>query len=304
LNESQLELGLAEQKSTGRPLGMTLVRLGYLDEPTLIRALASQLKLPVVSLRGKRINAEILRLVPVATAEKFGCLPLLINGEGSEQVLYLGVEDATDAGVLAEIGAEVGMAVQPVLVGPTELDECIHRHYHWESTAIAAADPGFQSGPLAAKKPTGEVTEPRSLSGASDLFLMAEQPQDDEEVGFGEFLDMDLGVEADPDPDAEFEFQFEPEPEPELESDFEPEFETDSEAELSMPELAVEPEPEIPDILEFAEPPPETLLSAKSAVPSANDSMLRAIAQLLIEKGIFTRDELVDRLRTVAKEDP
>jgi len=293
LNEAQLKLGLAEQKKLGRPLGMTLVRLGYLDEPTLIRALASQLKLPVVSLRGKRINAEILGLVPVSTAEKYGCLPLLINNDGSQPVLYLGVEDATDSEALENISAEVGMAVQPVLVGPTELDECIHRHYHWQSSGLTPMDSALKSNPLPVKQPNGEATQPRALAGASDLFSMADEPGDDEEIGFGEFIDTDLDIEAGPEPEAEIE------PKP----GFEPEFDMDSDAELSMPERSVEPEPKIPDVLEFNEPPPGMLPPAKPAVADTNDSMLRAIAQLLIEKGIFTRDELVDRLRTVAKED-
>ncbi len=289
MNESELKHGLAEQKSQDSPLGMTLVRLGYLDESTLIRALASHLKLPVVSLRSKRINAEILELVPVAVAEKYGCLPLLINGEGSQKVLYLGMEDPTDTAALEQIRAEVGMVVQPVLVGPTELNECIHRHYHWESSSIAPLDSALHSGPLPIRKPAGESHEPRPLAAATDSFSMAEEQLAEEEIGCGEFADADLGIEG-----MELEADFE--------LAFEPEFETESDAELSMPELLVEPEPDIPEILEFAEPPPE-MLPAKPAIGNTNDSMLRAIAQLLIEKGIFTRDELVDRLRAVAKED-
>ena len=59
----------------------------------------------------------------------------------------------------------------------------------------------------------------------------------------------------------------------------------------------------MPEVLEFAEPPPEVIPANKPAAAGVNDSMLRAIAQLLIEKGVFTRNELVDRLRTVAKDD-
>ncbi len=291
MNESELKHALAEQKRQDSPLGMTLVRLGYLDESTLIRALASHLKLPVVSLRGKRINAEILELVPAAVAEKYGCLPLLINGEGSQKALYLGMEDPTDTAALEQIRAEVGMAVQPVLVGPTELNECIHRHYHWESSGIAPLDSALHSGPLPIRKPAGESQEPRSLAPPTDSFSTAEEQLADEEIGCGGFVDADLGIEGSLELEADFELAFGPE------------FETESDAELSMPELLVEPEPDIPEILEFAEPPPE-MLPAKPAIASTNDSMLRAIAQLLIEKGIFTRDELVDRLRAVAKEDP
>ena len=53
IDAAQLTAALGEQKSWGRPLGMTLVRMGFVDEDTLIHALASQLKLPIVKLAGK-----------------------------------------------------------------------------------------------------------------------------------------------------------------------------------------------------------------------------------------------------------
>ena len=60
IERDQLEVALAEQKNWGGPLGAALVRMGMLDEHTLIRALAGQLKLPVMKLDGKRVNSEIL----------------------------------------------------------------------------------------------------------------------------------------------------------------------------------------------------------------------------------------------------
>lgn len=282
VKQSELKLALAEQSRWGSPLGMTLVRLGFLDEVTLIRALASQLNLPVVSLRGKRINNEILELVPVATAEKYRCLPLLLNSDGAQQVLYLGVENPTDTAALEEISAEVGMAVQPVVVSPTDLDECIHRHYHWDSSG-GVSNSTLQSTPLPIEKSPSESPLLRPLARSSDLFSSAGHQAEDGEVRFGEFVDPEPGIEA--------------------RLELETELETESGDELSMPESLVEPEPEIPRLLEFAESTPETV-PAKPAGASADDSMLRAIAQLLIEKGVFTRDELVDRLRTAAREDP
>jgi hypothetical protein len=53
----------------------------------------------------------------------------------------------------------------------------------------------------------------------------------------------------------------------------------------------------------FAAPSPLSDTSSGSAAPGtsnrSSDPMLQALAQLLVEKGVITRDELVDRLRTV-----
>ena len=85
IDAAQLTAALGEQKSWGRPLGMTLVRMGFVDEDTLIHALASQLKLPIVKLAGKVVNQEVLDLVPIELAEKYRCLPLLLNDEGGQK---------------------------------------------------------------------------------------------------------------------------------------------------------------------------------------------------------------------------
>ena len=103
IDDAQLQSALGEQRQWGRPLGMTLVRMGFLDEDTLIQTLASQLKLPVVKLGGKQVNPEVLERVPIDLAEKHRCIPLLVNDEGGQQVLYLGMEDPADLDALDEI---------------------------------------------------------------------------------------------------------------------------------------------------------------------------------------------------------
>jgi len=103
IEPAQLTKALEEQKRNGGLLGMALVRLGFVDERAIVRALASQLNLPVVQLKGKQISSEVLELVPVDLVEKHRCLPLLVNEDGDARVLYLGMEDPSDPDVVAEI---------------------------------------------------------------------------------------------------------------------------------------------------------------------------------------------------------
>jgi type IV pilus assembly protein PilB len=214
IDDAQLKSALGEQRQWGKPLGMTLVRMGFLDEETLVHTLASQLKIPVVKLSGKRVNPEVLERVPIDLAEKHRCIPLLENDEGGQKVLYLGMEDPADLEALDELGFRVGERVKPVLVAPSELDAALQRHYHWATQSAGTAEP------IA--------------------------PRDEEE---------------------------------------EPEF-----SEIgSAPEPSFEAAPEPPAL---ARPP-----AKQSAVPP--EVILRALGQLLIEKGILTRDELVERVRAV-----
>ena len=54
----QLRSALADQKRWGRPLGVTLVKIGFVDEEELLRMLSRQLDVAIVDLHGKRIAPE------------------------------------------------------------------------------------------------------------------------------------------------------------------------------------------------------------------------------------------------------
>jgi hypothetical protein len=256
IEPAQLTEALEEQKCNGGLLGMALVRMGFVDERTLVRALAGQLNLPVVRLQGKEVSSEVLDLVPVEFVEKHRCLPLLINGEGAARTLYLGMEDPSDPDVVAEICTLVGMNVQAVLVAPTELDESIFRHYQCN---------GFGTKPLADLPPTAAPSAQRKSAPAAAFTPQAIDPNTDDMApscldDFGpepSFVGLDeLGSE---DPDAPLEFEDSP-----------------------------------------ALPRDDSTEKAQGASASS-DAMLSAIAQLLVEKGVFTREELVKQLRAMSK---
>ena len=256
IEPAQLTAALDEQKCNGGLLGMAMVRMGFVDERTLVRALAGQLNLPVVRLQGKEISSEVLDLVPVDLVEKHRCLPLLINGEGDERILYLGMEDPSDPDVVAEICTLVGMNVQAVLVAPTELDEGIFRHYQCD---------GFGTEPLADLPSTADLPAPRESASEAEFAAQSIDPNSDD-------------IEK---PDLD---DFGPEP-----------------SFVGVDDLGSE-DPDGP--LEFENSPslPRDAPTAKSHGASASsDAMLSAIAQLLVEKGVFTREELVKQLQAMSK---
>jgi len=129
IDQTQLGAALADQRQFGRPLGTILVQMGYLDEETLVRTLARQLKLPIAWLRGKWVDAEVLALVPAELALKHRCLPLSVAEDGSGKVLYLAMADPNDLETLDAVGFRVGHKVSSVLSPQSELDDALQRHY-------------------------------------------------------------------------------------------------------------------------------------------------------------------------------
>ena len=249
IEPDQLTVALEKQKSNGGLLGVALVQMGFVDEPTLVRALAGQLNLPVVQLQGKQISPEVVGLVPVELVEKHRCLPLQINGKGDTRTLYLGMEDPSDPAVVAEICTLVGMNVQAVLVAPTELHEGIFRHYQFDD---------FGMEPVS--ELPSSVAPPPLRNSAPAIEPNADDVKSPCLNDFG--------------------------PEPSF---------------VGLDELGSEhPGGSLTFEASAALPPDESTQKARGASASS-DAMLRAIAQLLVEKSVFTRDELVNQLQAMSK---
>lgn len=147
IDEMQLQAALGEQQQWGRRLGVTLIKLGMVEEGHLIRALAKQLDLPVASLAGKRISDEVIRLVPARVALEHNVIPLFTKQDGPNGQLFLGMEDPLNLAVLDDLSFRTGMEIRPVIVGPTELGEAIDRYYHARNRGVLKQN-SFKGGDL------------------------------------------------------------------------------------------------------------------------------------------------------------
>jgi type IV pilus assembly protein PilB len=149
IDKFQLQAALGEQARWGRRLGVTLIKLGFVEELDLVRALASQLDLPVARLEGKRIQPEILELVPMALAEQHMVVPLFVKKQAGSQTLFLGMEDPSNLAVLDDLTFRTGMEVRPVMVGPSEIAEAIDRYYRRAPAPESAPTPPAPLAPSA-----------------------------------------------------------------------------------------------------------------------------------------------------------
>ena len=268
ISETQLASALAEQRRWGKRLGMTLVLMGYLEEEILIRTLAAQLKLPVARIRGKRVNAEVIELVPVELAEKHRCLPLFVKDQDGSRELFLAMEDPSDLEAQGELGFRIGFRIRPVLVAPTELEDALQRHYHWAALTGQGSQALAPIPPLA-KNPT-----------RPPLPEVAEEPFEDTEPE----LHAAAAAAAVPRRPA-----------------------TPSRI---RPTSSKRPPSWVPSESRSAPAPRRAAARRARRSPRAAsaamspDVILRALSQLLVEKGVLSRDELVERLRVLAARKP
>jgi hypothetical protein len=250
IGPEQLAAALGEQERWGSRLGMTLVRMGFVEEEALIRVLAGQLRLPVARIRGKSVSSALLEYLPVALAEKYRCLPLFMREEGGAKTLFLAMEDPSDLEALDDLSFQIGEKLRPVLVAPTELEDALKRHYH-------GATPMGPTGAL----PPVRVSQPQSPD-PEDADTAPELPP----------LDSLLDPKLEP---------------PAVGSDSEP-------ALGALPGAALDP-----DVAPVSEEP-----SAREPSQGLEPRViLSALAQLLVEKGVITRDEFAERLRSIASQE-
>lgn len=113
ISQEQLLTAISQQKKLGKKLGATLVALGYLSNERLAGALAEQLHLPMVQIRGHSFNEELTKLLPQAVARRLQALVLEDKG-GS---LLVTVADPFDLQIYDELvrvlQRDVLLAVSP-----------------------------------------------------------------------------------------------------------------------------------------------------------------------------------------------
>jgi hypothetical protein len=292
ITPEQLAAALADQENSGKRLGHILVARGAIDEEALVKVVARQLRLPVARIRGKTIDPEILDLVPSELSEKHRCLPLFLREEDGSKQLFIAMEDPSDSGAVDDISFRVGLKVRPVLVAPSELEDAIERHYH--ATELMPETPGLPSlAPRTELEPEEEDDSEPSLPPPQPLLdpnLDLPGPGGDGpsvdlgELGLGGGLDDLDDLSGDPLGNSSDDFSLEGEP-----------FAADAAGpEAPQPELAPAP-------VAAPVPAPARPAAARRSAALEPEVLLQALAQLLVEKGVITRDEFAERVRRLSE---
>lgn len=128
LQEVQLEAALAEQRKWGGKLGEILVRMNFLSEDLLIKALSKQLGLPVISLDTiQGIPPHVKAKVPVATARDLFAVPIQLREDG--KVLVVAVSDPLNMELVDTLRAVSGCRLQVQIAGRAQIQRAFARFY-------------------------------------------------------------------------------------------------------------------------------------------------------------------------------
>jgi hypothetical protein len=130
ITDLQLRAALAEQQQWGGKLGDILVRMEFLTEEILVRALSKQTGIPRADLTGEGDRAS-LALIPPDVAEEFGLVPILLKDEG--RTVVVAMSDPLNIGVTDHLRSLTGAKkIESQLAGASAIRNAIAKWYRGE----------------------------------------------------------------------------------------------------------------------------------------------------------------------------
>ena len=125
LSLQQLHQAQEEAKRTGKRLGATLSRLGYVKDQELTQFVAKQYSLPSINLSEIEIEASVLKLVPREICEKHQVIPVRRNGP----TLIVAMADPSNIFAIDELKFLTQYNIEPVVTSENALESALSRYY-------------------------------------------------------------------------------------------------------------------------------------------------------------------------------
>lgn len=128
LDEFKLKAALAEQQRWGGRLGRILVEMNFVHEDLLVKALSKQLGVPRARLEKAEIPNEILsRIDPQFAAQNAVCPERYLP---DKKILVVAMADPTNVSAIDELRFKTGLRVETSLAGELEITQAIDRMFY------------------------------------------------------------------------------------------------------------------------------------------------------------------------------
>jgi cellulose synthase/poly-beta-1,6-N-acetylglucosamine synthase-like glycosyltransferase len=161
ITDEQLAEALRTQKRTGERLGRILVRLGFINRPTLGRALAQQLRIPFQNLILNPPEDALVRLLDEATSRR---LQVIVTGM-VEDAAIVAFADPLDQAARRELEERLGRHVRRAVTSEVDVQWTLRRVYREEYIERSTAD-------LLLRHPEESAAEPFTTAQIAWLFVL------------------------------------------------------------------------------------------------------------------------------------
>src|SRR5687768_12934107 len=176
INKQQLEKGLQVHAATGEQLGKTLVKLGYLDDDSLVRTLCADAGIPYVTMQDVALDPAAIASLPANIAAKYAALPLR-NDNGR---LLVAMADPFQIEAVTAVERAARKPIRVVAASRDSITAMITRAYNGKSAQLPPpppprAEPDRRAAPpQPAIMPPLRVIEPEPSGEAVNAAALAE----------------------------------------------------------------------------------------------------------------------------------
>ncbi|MEX2217329.1 MAG: GspE/PulE family protein [Phycisphaerales bacterium] len=125
ISRAQLEIAIAEQRTTGERLDRVLVRLGFVTRETVLSVIGEQFQMPVVDMATMVVEAKVLEALPARLVYKQNCVPI----SRDNGALTVATSDPFELSVLDELRLLTGCNIELVLADEDDLHKFIRANY-------------------------------------------------------------------------------------------------------------------------------------------------------------------------------
>ncbi len=126
ITQSQLDQALKKQAETGDLLGLTLIKMGFVDEETVfLPILASQLGVDFVKVKNLSITSETIAKIPARFASFYKILPV----DYRDEVLTVATNTPFNIDIIDGINVVLPCRIHTVLASEKDIHEGIRQYY-------------------------------------------------------------------------------------------------------------------------------------------------------------------------------
>lgn len=130
ISQEQLTRAKEEQKKWGGELGRIFVELGFISEELLMRAMAHSLGTHFCDPATEALDPEIVRAVGVQLCERFVVIP--VAGDLGKKLLRVASADPGNAEALAELTSLTGYRIEAYAASSQAISVAIRRYFYGE----------------------------------------------------------------------------------------------------------------------------------------------------------------------------
>lgn len=166
VTEEQVEKALSLQQKEGGRFGSILVKLGYIQEQTLLEFLSKQYGVKSIDLNKVEIDTSVVKLIPTEVVQKYNVIPICRVGS----VITIAMMDPSNIFAIDDIKFMTGYDVDVVVASESAIGSSMAKHYDTSSInlqqVLKSMDVTDESLDILSESETEEQVDLRELKEA------------------------------------------------------------------------------------------------------------------------------------------